>query len=82
MELLTRPGVDVASYAEILYAQTQRIGEAVGFLGLEAMLIPNARHASTNLVVFPQNSYLDTLSTASQAGQHGENLAVILDRSA
>ncbi len=66
MELLTTLGVDAASYAEILYAQTQRIGEAIGFLGLEAMLVPNARHASTNLVVFPQNCDLDTLSRASQ----------------
>ncbi len=61
MELLRRLGVDPAGYREILYRDTQRIGEAVGFLGFEAMLVPNARHPGDNLVVFPANCDLDAI---------------------
>ena len=61
MALLERLGVDPARYREIVYGDTQRIGEAVGFLGLEAMLVPNARHPSINLVVFPANCDLDAI---------------------
>jgi RES domain-containing protein len=67
MTLLTELGVDSASYTNILYDQTQKIGEAVGFLGLEAMLVPNARHPSSNLVVFPQNCDLDEIKILSQS---------------
>lgn len=61
MALLERLGVDPARYREIVYGDTQRIGEAVGFLGFEAMLVPNARHPSVNLVVFPANCDLDAI---------------------
>lgn len=59
--LLTRLGVDQARYSELFYNATQRIGEAVGFLGFEAMLVPNARHSSTNLVAFPANFDFDDM---------------------
>ncbi len=61
MGLLTRLGVEPARFHEILYDETQKIGEAVGFLGFEAMLVPNARHNSVNLVVFPINCDLDVI---------------------
>lgn len=61
MALLVRLGVDRNRYSEMLYETTQKIGEAVGFLGFEAMLVPNARHDSTNLVVFPDNCDLDEI---------------------
>ena len=61
MGLLQRLGVEPARYREILYAETQRIGEAVGFLGFDAMRVPNARHPSDNLVVFPANCGLDAI---------------------
>lgn len=61
MALLTRLGVETARYREMLYEATQKVGEAVGFLGFEAMLVPNARHRSTNLVVFPANCDLDMI---------------------
>ncbi len=67
MDLLIRLGVDPTRYREILYEHTQKIGEAVGFLGFEAMRVPNARHASTNLVVFPQNCDLDEISLIEEA---------------
>ncbi|MCY4394910.1 MAG: RES family NAD+ phosphorylase [Rhodospirillaceae bacterium] len=61
MALLERLGVDPARYREIVYRDTQRIGEAVGFLGFGAMRVPNARHPSDNLVVFPANCDLDAI---------------------
>ncbi len=67
IDLLTRLGIDPSRYSEILYDQTQKIGEAVNFLGFEAMLVPNARHGSTNLVVFPQNCDLDEISSVEIA---------------
>ena len=62
MALLVRLGVDRNRYSEMLYETTQKIGEAVGFLGFEAMLVPNARHDSTNLVAFPDNCDLDEIA--------------------
>lgn len=61
MGLLQRLGVDPARYREIVYVDTQRIGEAVGFLGFEAMRVPNARHPSLDLVIFPANCDLDAI---------------------
>ena len=61
IDLLERLGVDPTRYREIVYRDTQRIGEAVGFLGFEAMRVPNARHPSDNLVIFPANCGLDAI---------------------
>lgn len=60
--VLAKLGVDMQRYQEILYVQTQKVGEAVGFLGFEAMLVPNARHPSTNLVIFPANCDLEAIT--------------------
>lgn len=67
MDLLVQLGVESSQYAEILYDQTQNIGEAINFLGIEAMIVPNARHDSNNLVVFPQNCDLDEISDISHS---------------
>ena len=67
MGLLQRLGVDPARYREIVYRDTQRIGEAVGFLGFEAMRVPNARHPSLNMVVFPPNCDLDAIEEIDAA---------------
>ena len=61
IDLLERLGVDPTRYREIVYRDTQRIGEAVGFLGFEAMRVPNARYPSDNLVIFPANCGLDAI---------------------
>jgi RES domain-containing protein len=61
IETLIGLGVDRSRYREMLYERTQQIGEAVGFLGFEAMLVPNARHDSVNLVAFLDNCDLDTI---------------------
>lgn len=67
MALLARLGVETARFQEILYEETQKVGEAIGFLGFEAMLVPNARHQSTNLVVFPMNCDLDMIEAVEEA---------------
>jgi RES domain-containing protein len=61
MTLLAKLGVATSRYREILYEETQKIGEAVGFLGFHAMIVPNARHPSVNVVVFPANCDLDVI---------------------
>ena len=61
MAFLQELGVDPESYQSILYDKAQKIGEAVGFLGFEAVLVPNARHQSNNLIVFPANCDLDVI---------------------
>ncbi len=63
ISLLAKLGVDTSRFHELLYDETQKIGEAVGFLGFEAMLVPNARHPSVNLVVFPTNCDLDAIES-------------------
>lgn len=59
--VLRQLGIDLQRYQEMLYSECQKIGEAVGFLGFEAMLVPNARHKSANLVVFLANCDLDNI---------------------
>lgn len=54
-------GIDMSRYSEILYSETQVVGEAVAFLGFEAIIVPNARHRSNNLVFFMQNIDLDAI---------------------
>lgn len=66
MALLQELGVRPEHYAEVLYDDTQKIGEAVGFLGFEAMIAPNARHDSSNIIVFLSNIDLDTLDVVEQ----------------
>lgn len=61
MALLENFGVETSRFQEILYSETQKIGEAAGFLGFEAIRVPNARHQSTNLVVFPAICDLDII---------------------
>ena len=64
-KLLSSLGIDLDRYKELLYSETQKVGEAVGFLGFEAMIVPNARHRSNNLVVFTQNFDLDAIEIAA-----------------
>ena len=67
MALLARLGVAPERYREVLYDETQKIGEAVGFLGFDAMLVPNARHPSVNLVIFPANCDPDRIEVHQDA---------------
>jgi RES domain-containing protein len=45
-------GVDPARYREILYEQTQTIGDAAYFLGFDSIIAPNARWSCDNLILF------------------------------
>ncbi len=45
-------GVDPSRYREILYEQTQAIGDAAYFLGFDSIIAPNARWSCDNLILF------------------------------
>lgn len=45
-------GVDVKTYAQVLYRRTQEIGDAAAFLGFDGIIAPNARWDCDNLVLF------------------------------
>lgn len=45
-------GVDVARYASFDYLATQAIAAAAHFLELDGLIVPSARHPSSNLVLF------------------------------
>jgi hypothetical protein len=57
-------GVDVARYRSFEYAATQAIAAAANFLGFDGLIVPNARFACSNLVIFteraPELALLDT----------------------
>jgi RES domain-containing protein len=44
-------GVDPTRYRETAYERTQEIGDAAAFLGLGALIVPNARWPALNAVV-------------------------------
>ena len=49
---LTPLGIVPALYPTLDYARTQAIAAAARFLGFDGLLVPSARHPSTNLVLF------------------------------
>jgi RES domain-containing protein len=59
---LSKLGVDVARYQDRNYVQTQSIADAAYFLGFDGLLVPSARWACTNAVIFT-----DRLEPASLA---------------
>jgi hypothetical protein len=48
-------GVDLGRFGELDYDRTREIGAIVSFLGYEALLVPSARWACENLVLFSDN---------------------------
>lgn len=48
-------GVDMARYGERDYGQTQRIGAALAFLGLDGLIAPSARWRCDNLMIYQTN---------------------------
>ncbi|MFN2382719.1 MAG: hypothetical protein ABR559_00490 [Gemmatimonadota bacterium] len=46
-------GRDLLHHDEV--TQSQHIGRAAAWLGCSALLVPSARYACTNIVVFPNN---------------------------
>ena len=51
-------GVDFARYGERDYGQTQKIGAALAFLGLDGLIAPSARWRCDNLMIFADNHAL------------------------
>jgi RES domain-containing protein len=45
-------GVDISRYESFDYAATQALAAAARFLEFDGLLVPSARHRSTNLVIF------------------------------
>jgi len=63
---LTPLGVDAARYESFDYSATQAIAAATRFLELDGLIVPNARHRSSNLVIFmdrPGGGSLDVRSS-------------------
>ncbi len=52
-------GVDPARYGKRDYRQTQKIGAALVFLGLDGLIAPSARWPCDNLMVFSDNHALE-----------------------
>jgi len=59
---LTALGVEAARYDEVRYTRTAEIGDAVGFLGFDGLLVPSARWHCENLVIFPDNHATDPVN--------------------
>ena len=55
---LPRFGVDMSRYGERDYAQTQKIGAALAFLGFDGLIAPSARWDCENLMIFTENHAL------------------------
>src|SRR5207302_9490889 len=49
-------GVDAARYRSFDYAATQAIAAATNFLGFHGLIVPNARYACSNLVIFTERA--------------------------
>ncbi|HXW19299.1 MAG TPA: RES family NAD+ phosphorylase [Roseiarcus sp.] len=54
-ETLRGLGVNTERYESYDYAATRAIAAAAQFLGCDALVVPNARHQSLNLVIMPEN---------------------------
>jgi len=52
---LEKLGVPQSTYSERSYAQTQKIADAVNYLGLTALKSPSAMHTCDNITIFMQN---------------------------
>jgi hypothetical protein len=66
MAALERLGIERESYAGLLYARTQEIGDAAQFLGFTGMIVPSARWNGLNLVLFTDRLGSDELAVRSQ----------------
>ena len=65
VDQLTRLGVEMSRYRDILYAKTQEIGAAAAFLGFDGLIAPSARFDGANLVVFLDNAAPEALAEIS-----------------
>jgi RES domain-containing protein len=57
-------GVDTSRYAERDYSRTQQIADAAYFLGLDGLIVPSARWACRNVVLFTDRLAPDAIEVA------------------
>jgi RES domain-containing protein len=55
-------GVDVARYESFDYAATQAIAAAAHFMEFDGLIVPSARHGSSNLVIFTDRGVASSLA--------------------
>lgn len=65
MAQLKALGVEDSRYREMLYDRTQEIGAAAAFLGFDGMIVPSARWACQNIVLFLDAINLEEVRTVS-----------------
>ena len=77
LEVLQSIGMDTNSYGlasyvdkEAEYPRSQEVAEACFFLGADGILVPNARHASQNLIVFCEQDTKIEIGTVRSHGLH------------
>jgi RES domain-containing protein len=58
---LTPHGVDASRYESFDYAATQALAAAAHFLEFDGLLVPSARHRSSNLVIFMDRDAVGSL---------------------
>lgn len=62
MAALEPLGIDTARFGELDYRRSQEIGDAAFFLGFDGMIVPSARWACQNLVLFTERLEEATVS--------------------
>jgi hypothetical protein len=65
---LQKLGVDTAAYQERRYDRTQMIADAAFFLGFDGLIVPSARWACKNLVLFTSRLQPGDVELASDNG--------------
>ncbi|WP_294100980.1 RES family NAD+ phosphorylase [Sphingomonas sp.] len=65
MAQLKALGVEDSRYREMLYDRTQEIGAAAAFLGFDGLIVPSARWACQNIVLFLDAINLEEVRTVS-----------------
>jgi RES domain-containing protein len=72
---LEKVGMNTARYGDLAYSNragedafSQRLAEAAHFLGFDGLIVPNARHASLNAVIFCEQAPMDRLSVTGDRG--------------
>ncbi|HEY1944289.1 MAG TPA: RES family NAD+ phosphorylase [Roseiarcus sp.] len=68
LSILAKLGVDTSRYHERRYDHTQSIADAALFLGFDALIVPSARWACQNLVLFTSRLEPGDVKLASEAG--------------
>jgi len=69
LQALEQLGIDINNYAGLNYSRTQAIADAAFFLGFDGLVVPSARYACTNLILFA-----DRIEAAALDVEHSERV--------